>query len=82
VKFVFGAKPEFLSDLMKHIYSTSVAEVVKNILNVSASNFDFDLQKTIKSTKAMMMDELLDKLSSSYSEENSMCAHDILMFLM
>lgn len=63
-----------LDMLLHHMYSTSIAEVLKSLMAVTASNFDLDLQKTIKQEKARLMNKLIDKMSGENSFETNMSA--------
>lgn len=55
VKFLFGQRPELVTDLLQHIQNTSITEVVKNIVSIQASNFEPELQQVIKKSKADMV---------------------------
>jgi hypothetical protein len=82
VKFLFGAKPELVTDLLQHIQNTSITEVVKNIVTIQASNFDLDLQQVIKKSKASMVNQLVEKLASNVCEETTLCSTEIIKFLL
>ena len=67
---------------MNHVYSTSISEVIKNILSITTSNFDLDLQKVIKNSKVGIIDQLIEKLSCKFDEETNMCAGEIISHLL
>ena len=44
IKYIFGEANNNLDLLVKHVYNTSISEVLKNMLTVTASNFDPEFQ--------------------------------------
>ena len=64
------------------MYNNSIAEVLKNMLSVTASNFDPDFQQVIKEKKASLMFQLIDRLTSEHPYHTNLAASMIIMDLM
>lgn len=82
IKYIFGEKNENLDKLVEHVYNNSIAEVLKNMLSVTASNFDPDFQQVIKEKKTSLMFQLIDRLTSEYPYHTNLAASMIIMDLM
>ena len=62
MKYIFAENIPKLDMLLNHVGFTSIAEVLKSLMAVTASNFDPDLQKIIKQEKARLMVKLIENL--------------------
>jgi len=74
IKYIFGEGVENLDHLMDHVYQTSIAVVVKDLLGVQTSNYDADFQKEVRKHKIRLMEVLISKLSPELSLETNMSA--------
>ena len=64
IKYIFGEANKNLDSLVTHVYNTSIAEVLKNMLSVTASNFESEFHQVIKDKKGELMHKLIDCLTA------------------
>jgi len=82
IKYIFGEKNENLDMLVDHVYNTSIAEVLRNMLTVTASNFDPDFQQVIKDKKTSLLYKIIERLTSAFPLHHNMGASSIIIDLM
>lgn len=82
IKYIFGEKNENLDMLVEHVYNTSIAEVLRNMLTVTASNYDPDFQQVIKDKKTHLLHMIIERLTAAYPLHHNMGASSIIIDLM
>ena len=82
VPYIISDTSNVVENLLNHIYSRSVAEVVHRLLQIVESNFDDDISSKITQKKQKIMSSLIGQLSSQREDETVMNAAFILQDVM
>lgn len=57
--YIFSEDSPVVANLLKHVYSRSVAEVLNRLLNIIETNFDGELPGQIASKKQVIVASLI-----------------------
>ena len=78
VPYIVADENMVIENLLKHVYSRSVAEVIHRILNIVDSNFEEEISTKISEKKQLILTSLIDQLGSEREDETVMNAAFIL----
>lgn len=82
VPYIIADENKVIENLLRHVYSRSVAEVIHRLLHIVESNFDDELSAKISEKKQVIMSSLIEKLKCENEDETVMNATFILQDLM
>lgn len=78
VPYIVSDENQVVENLLKHVYSRSVAEVIHRLLHIVDSNFEDDLSAKISQKKQVILSSLIEQLASKREDETVMNAAFIL----
>lgn len=73
-----SSENKVVENLLKHVYSRSVAEVIHRLLHILETNFDDDLSAQISQQKQFILTSLIEQLNCEREDETVMNAAFIL----
>lgn len=82
VPYIVDDANKVVENLLKHVYSRSVAEVVHRLLHIVESNFEEELSVKIAEKKQIIMASLIDQLNCTKENETDLNAAFILQDMM
>ena len=78
VPYIIADENKVVENLLRHVYSRSVAEVIHRLLHIVESNFEDDISAKIAEKKQLILSSLIEQLSGEGEDETVMNAAFIL----
>lgn len=78
VPYIVSDEYNVVENLLKHVYSRSVAEVIQRLLHIVDSNFEDELSAKISQKKQIILASLIEQLATKREDETVMNAAFIL----
>ena len=82
VPYIVADENKVIENMLLHVYSRSVSEVIHRFLHIPESNFDDDISAKIAEKKQLIMSQLIEKLACKNEDETSMNAAFVLQDIM
>lgn len=78
VPYIIADENKVVVNLLRHVYSRSIAEVIHRILHIVESNFEEEVSTLIAAQKQLILSSLIDQLATEREDETIMNAAFIL----